>query len=219
MRTCIYYHSESTLHILFHILFPLNLIYIIPYNLPNDFWNIISYDLIKLGWHQSVCMLFPQHCAVSTHADITIPWITHSTNIYWALATFKAPGLSSKDKKYHPLGSKGGPGLPPYLPWVTSVAIKLALPTQNPCCSVYIYSIQLWRQKYPLRGGSYCKRKLGEVLEGKMPLLTVKVSNNGRGGSLLRIEAVLSVSLADTREECEAWPWEEGFYNPFNLRS
>ena len=37
-----------------------------------------------------------------------------------------------------------------------------------------------------------------------MPLLTVKVSNNGRGGSLLRIEAVLSVSLADTREECEA---------------
>lgn len=46
-----------------------------------------------------------------------------------------------------------------------------------------------------------------------------EVSNNGKGGGLLRMESVLAASFADPREESEACPGrEEGLYNPFNLR-
>lgn len=80
------------------------------------------------------------------------------------------------DKEYHPWWKEevqGGPALPPYFPWVLLVAINLTFLSQNPCWSTHICSVQPWGQKYALRGGrSYWRRKLGAILEGKIPLLT-----------------------------------------------
>lgn len=96
---------------LFHILLPLNIIYINPNNLPKNFWSITSHDLIKLRRHQRLCVFFPQHRAsppmltlsfMQSHMQqIFIEHLPHSK--YWGSAV-------GTDREYRSQGGREAQG-------------------------------------------------------------------------------------------------------------